>query len=97
MWPVAAFLQAGTGLRKGFEGIYGQSWLCRPLKGTWFPLRSFPDTAVPRSGFFRPFRDWFAEKLCGRTVLELCWKPEEISEHDMHYNSLSLLAALESR
>ncbi len=36
-----------------------QVWLCRPLKGTWFPLVSFPGTAVPGSGFFRPFRDWF--------------------------------------
>jgi hypothetical protein len=37
------------------------SWLWRPLKGTWFPLPSFPGTAVPGSGFCRPFRDWFAE------------------------------------
>jgi hypothetical protein len=38
-------------------------WLWRPLKGTWFPLVSFPGTPVPGSGFFRPFRDWFAERF----------------------------------
>ena len=27
-------------------------------------LLSFPGTAVPGSGFFRPFRDWLAEKIC---------------------------------
>jgi hypothetical protein len=42
--------------------------LWRPLKGTWFPLLSFPGTPVPGSGFFRPFRDWFTEKICGRVV-----------------------------
>jgi hypothetical protein len=35
--------------------------LCRPLKGTWLTLLSFPGTSVPGSGLFRPFRDWFAE------------------------------------
>jgi hypothetical protein len=54
-----------------------QVGLCRPLKGTWFPLVSFPGTAVPGSGFLRPFRDWFAEKICGRTGLEVC----QISRH----------------
>jgi hypothetical protein len=52
-------------------------WLCRPLKGTWFLLLLLPGTAVPGSGFFRPFRDWFAEGICGRTGLELCWKRVE--------------------
>ena len=23
---------------------------------------------MPGSGFFRPFRDWFTEKICGRAV-----------------------------
>jgi hypothetical protein len=40
------------------------SWLCRPLEGTRFPVLCFPGTAVPGSGFFHPFRDWFAEKIC---------------------------------
>src|ERR1700722_7690141 len=43
------------------EARAAQVWLCRPLKGTWFPLLSFPGTPVPGSGFFRPFRDWFAD------------------------------------
>jgi hypothetical protein len=41
-------------------------WLWRPLKGTRFPLVCFPGTPVPGSGFFRPFRDWFAERICGQ-------------------------------
>jgi hypothetical protein len=31
-------------------------------------LVSFPGTPVPGSGFFRPFRDWFAEKICPHSV-----------------------------
>jgi hypothetical protein len=43
--------------------VWGTSCLWRPLKGTWLPLVSFPGTPVPGSGFFRPFRDWFAERF----------------------------------
>ena len=47
-------------------------WLCRPLKGAWFPLLSFPGTAVPGSGFFRPSRDWFAERFVFKSRGPVC-------------------------
>jgi hypothetical protein len=50
------------------------SWFVPSPEGDLFPLLCFPGTAVPGSGFLRPFRDWFAEKICGRTGLELCRK-----------------------
>ena len=35
-------------------------------KGDLVSVGFLPGTAVPGSGFLRPFRDWFAEKICGR-------------------------------
>ena len=40
--------------------------VARP-KGDLVFFLSFAGTPVPGSGFFRPFRDWFAENFYGRT------------------------------
>ena len=43
-------------------------------KGDLVSVASFPGTPVPGSGFFRPFRDWFALKR-GIDVRDL-WSDE---------------------
>ena len=75
IWTALTFRSPLPGLVCGGGSA---SWLFRPLKGTWFPLVSFPGTSVPGSGFFRTFRDWFAEKICGNRATDEKY-PDELT------------------